>query len=218
MQRILITDFDGTLCQNEFYQLVSERILPADTPNYWSQFVRGELSHLAVLQAYFSAIRAEEEAVLALLKEMKLEPRFEELGKKLVEQGWSIIVASAGCDWYIRKLLEPLEVPLTLHTNHGRWRGGKHGLEMTPPLESPFYSAEYGIDKAAIVADALQTADGGRVVFAGDGLTDVAGMLLLPSSFRFARRDCAGELQRRGESFQPFDRWAEVALSLLENA
>lgn len=213
MSRILITDFDGTLCRNEFYQLVSSRLLQSDTSSFWQQFLNGSLSHLEVLQAYFGAIRATEAEVLGLLPAMKLEPRFAELAEDLQHSGWKIIVASAGCSWYIERLLRPTGIDLEIYANPGRWVGGEQGLVMSPPRESRFYHPMYGIDKAAIVREAL--AQAGTVAYAGDGLTDVPALLLLPADRRFAKRDSAAELKRLGEGFHPFDRWAEVAESLL---
>jgi len=215
-RQILVTDFDGTVCQNEFYQLVRERLLPKDAPNYWEQFTSGSVSHLQVLQAYFSGIRASEADVIAMLADMQIEPRFAELVRQLEEAGWEVIVASAGCGWYIERLLTPLDLSLKVHTNPGRWVGGDAGLAMEPPYDSPFYCAEHGINKAAIIQDALSQAD--TVAFAGDGLTDVNGMLLLPPENRFARRDCAAVLDQKGEPYQPFDRWAEVAENLLQRS
>lgn len=212
--RILVTDFDGTLCRNEFYQLVRDRLLSPGTTNFWNDFVSGRTSHLGVLQAYFSAIRSEEAEVLALLDDMCLEPRFAELATALQEHGWSLVVASAGCGWYIERLLAASPIPYTLHTNPGRWEGGDKGLVMEPPYDSPYYCEEHGINKAAIVADIVKS--GAMTAFAGDGLTDVAAAKLVPEHLRFARGDCANSLSREGLSFRSFDRWSEVAEALLD--
>jgi 2-hydroxy-3-keto-5-methylthiopentenyl-1-phosphate phosphatase len=212
--KTFVTDFDGTLCRNEFYQLVRDRLLGPETPNFWEDFTSGRVSHVAVLQAYFSAIRATEDEVLALLPLMEIEPRFAELAGALEKRGWSLVIASAGCGWYIEQLLRPQKVRYTLHTNPGRWVGGDRGLLMEPPTSSPFYCPEHGIDKRAIVQHAIQRS--AMVAFAGDGLTDVAAAGLVPRHLRFARGDCARELKDQQLAFRDFDRWAEVAEALLE--
>lgn len=213
-KRVLVTDFDGTLCRNEFYQLVRDRLLSPETENFWNDFVSGRTSHLGVLQSYFSAIRSEEAEVLALLDDMALEPRFAELATALQQYGWSLVIASAGCGWYIERLLATSEIPYTLHTNPGRWEGGERGLVMEPPYDSPYYCPEHGINKAAIVADFVKS--GAMTAFAGDGLTDVAAAKLVSEHLRFARGDCAETLAREGLPFRSFDRWSEVAEALLE--
>ena len=40
-QRILITDFDGTLTQHDFYELVARDLLPPDAPDFWGQLREG---------------------------------------------------------------------------------------------------------------------------------------------------------------------------------
>jgi 2-hydroxy-3-keto-5-methylthiopentenyl-1-phosphate phosphatase len=212
-QNIFVTDFDGTLARNDFYRLVRERLLPPDTPDYWSEFVHGKLTHFEVLRRYFGDIRATEADVDAVVQDMGVDPRFPELAAELAAQGWSIIIASAGCDWYIRRLLVPLAVPVTIYSNPGEWRGECEGLVMSLPEHSPFYSPTHGVDKSAIVADALTRAE--LVAFAGDGIPDADAAALVSPRFRFARADCAAQLAARGEPFRLFDRWSEVAEALL---
>jgi 2-hydroxy-3-keto-5-methylthiopentenyl-1-phosphate phosphatase len=83
---------------------------------------------------------------------------------------------------------------------------------MELPHGAPFFSAEVGIDKPAIVRHALATVD--VVAFAGDGPPDVEPALLVDPALRFATGFLAEELARRGEGFRPFERWIEVARAL----
>jgi 2-hydroxy-3-keto-5-methylthiopentenyl-1-phosphate phosphatase len=80
---------------------------------------------------------------------------------------------------------------------------------MTAPLQSPFFAAETGIDKAAVVRHYLS--QGRETAFAGDGRPDLAPALLVPPGYRFATGWLADELGRRREPFVRFDRWCEIA-------
>jgi 2-hydroxy-3-keto-5-methylthiopentenyl-1-phosphate phosphatase len=71
MRRILITDFDGTLCRQDFYQLVIHQILPATVPNYWQEYLDHKISHFEVLQKYFAEIRCSEAELETLLTKMR---------------------------------------------------------------------------------------------------------------------------------------------------
>jgi 2-hydroxy-3-keto-5-methylthiopentenyl-1-phosphate phosphatase len=53
------------------------------------------------------------------------------------------------------------------------------------------------------------------VAFAGDGPPDLQAALLVPPGLRFARGGLAEELRARGEAFQPFSRWSEIARELV---
>jgi 2,3-diketo-5-methylthio-1-phosphopentane phosphatase len=209
---VLVTDFDGTLTRREFYQLVRDHL---DGPgnDFWADYRAGRMTHFEAMARYCAEIRADEADVVRVLLRMELDPRFPELAAELTRAGWELVVASAGSDWYIRQVLEPTGVKVTIHANPGRWVGGEKGLELSPPTDSPFYCPNIGIDKAGIVRDALARA--GRVAFCGDGFPDVAAAVLVPPQRRFAKADCATELDRRGESYRRFDRWAEVAEALL---
>jgi 2-hydroxy-3-keto-5-methylthiopentenyl-1-phosphate phosphatase len=109
-------------------------------------------------------------------------------------------------------LLDEAGVSLEVHANPGRIEDDR--LAMTLPVDSPYFSPETGIDKAAVVRDALGV--GGPVAFAGDGPPDLVPALLVPPRFRFARGYLAKLLTERGEPFRPFDRWAEVARMVVE--
>jgi HAD superfamily phosphoserine phosphatase-like hydrolase len=209
---ILVTDFDGTLTRREFYQLVRDHLGgPAD--DFWADYRAGRMSHFEAMARYCATIRADEADVVRTLLRLELDPRFPELAGELTRAGWELVVASAGSDWYIRQVLEPTGVTVTVHANPGRWVGGEGGLELTPPTDSPFYCPNVGIDKAEIVRDALRRS--AVVAFSGDGFPDVPAALLVPPGRRFAKADCAGELDRLGEPYRRLERWAEVAEALL---
>ena len=210
---ILVTDFDGTLARQDFYQLVRDQLMLPGTPDFYHEYRTGQMTHFECLEAYFGTIPVSEDRVIELVHQMELEPRLSELLPRLTANGWDVVVASAGCAWYIEKLLAAADVSLPVHASRGHWVGNGRGLKMELPTDSPYFSPTTGINKSAVVKHALtQTA---VVAFAGDGYTDVPAALLVPSELRFARHDCANELRLMGEPFQPFDRWADVAEQLL---
>ena len=208
--RILVSDFDGTMTRRDFFQLVVERLLPSGTPDYWGEYLAGRLTHFEALKAIFGSVTAGEQALVEVVDSMDLEPDLKGEVDALGRAGWRVVVASAGCEWYIRRLLAEADVTLEVHANPGRIEGGR--LVMEPPVGSRFFSDQTGVDKVAVVRDAIDEA--GTVAFAGDGRPDLAPSLLVPGPLRFARGVLAEELTRLGEEFRPFDRWAEVAAAL----
>jgi 2-hydroxy-3-keto-5-methylthiopentenyl-1-phosphate phosphatase len=210
---ILVTDFDGTLARQDFYSMVLARLMPPGTPNHYAAYLRGEMTHFECLATYFASIRCSEAELVEMIGQMQLEPGLPGLLARLQAQAWEVIVASAGCAWYIEKLLSNAGVQLPVHASPGRWRGDGLGLEMMLPRESPFFSPTVGIDKSKVVRDALSRSD--IVAFAGDGHTDVPAALLVAPQYRYAKDDCARELRRMGQRFQPFAVWTDVAEGLL---
>jgi len=209
---LLVSDFDGTMTRHDFYKLAIESLVPPDTPDYWGMYRAGTLTHFEALRRYFAAIRAGEAEVLAVVGRMELDPELPAAVAALRQAGWEVVVTSAGCDWYIRRLLAAAGVEVEVYANPGRFVAGR-GLLMELPVSSPFLSSTLGVDKARVVRHYL---DGRRTVaFAGDGFPDAESARLVPEGLRFARGDLADVLRRDGLEFQPFGTWSDIAGRLL---
>lgn len=210
---ILVSDFDGTMTRCDFFQVVLDRLLSDELPDYWNDYLAGRRTHFETLQIIYGLIRAQEEEVLALLPLTELDPKLGLWVRRLRQAGWKVIVASAGCDWYIRRLLQSTSLDLEIHSNPGSFTP-EQGLVMTLPIGSPFFSSTHGIDKRAVVQRAVES--GLPIAFAGDGYPDVEAARLVPGERRFARAALAETLQRLGLPYRPFERWSEVAQMLLD--
>jgi 2,3-diketo-5-methylthio-1-phosphopentane phosphatase len=209
---VLVSDFDGTMTRNDFYKLAIERLVPPETPDYWAAYRDGAITHFEALRSYFAAIRASEEQVLAVVNAMELDPNLPAAVDSLRRAGWSVVVTSAGCNWYIGKLLKSAGVEVEVHANPGRLEAGR-GLVMEMPTGSRFLSPTLGVDKADVVRGYLY--EERTVGFAGDGFPDEEAARLVPEDLRFARGDLAAVLRSEKLLFQPFDTWSDIADTLL---
>ncbi len=212
MTRVLVSDFDGTMTRHDFYRLALDELLPRDVPDQWAAYRAGEITHFEALRRYFAAIRAPEAEVLAVVDRMELDPGLKAAVAALAAAGWRVVVTSAGCDWYIRRLLAAAGVEVEVHANPGRYVAGA-GLVMEKPVGSPYRCENLGVDKARVVRD--HQAAGRTVAFAGDGFPDAEAARLVPDDLRFARADLADVLTREGLAFHPFDAWSDVARVLV---
>jgi len=212
---VLVSDFDGTMTKYDFYHLVREKILPPNTPDFWQDYRAGRMTHFEALSAYFASIRVEESEVLKILDEMELDPQLPQAVSDLLDAGWKVVVTSAGCHWYIKKILEGHGISLPVFANPGRFIYGK-GLVMTLPEKGKFFSNALGIDKAAVVRDA-QTHHR-HVAFAGDGYPDIDAAELVPAHLRFAKGVLAELATNNGLEFISFKRWSEIAACLTKGS
>jgi len=206
--KILVADFDGTMTRYDFYDLVRQQwpMPPDDDP--WEQYVAGRCTHFEALATIFARIRTDEATLLKLVDRMELDPALPAAVRRLDNGGWRVVVASAGCEWYLQRLLHDAGLALEVHANPGVF-SANHGLQLRLPEQSRYFTKTTGIDKIAIVRDALSHAP--EVAFAGDGRPDLAPALLVPAERRFARGWLAGELRARGEMFHSFESWTEIA-------
>ncbi|MFH0753152.1 MAG: MtnX-like HAD-IB family phosphatase [Candidatus Omnitrophota bacterium] len=208
---ILVSDFDGTITQYDFYDLVCQAF-PEISGGYWQQYESGKITHFEALRLIFAGIRASEERLLEIIASMQICSRIRPCVDALRQTGWDVLVASAGCDWYIKRLLAKEGVMLTVYANPGVFLP-QQGLVMQLPEPSPFFSAELGVNKVAVVREAIKVSS--CVAFAGDGRPDLAAALLVPPERRFAKSWLAKKLHEIGEGFRPFDHWNEVGEALI---
>ena len=211
-RHLLVTDFDGTITRRDFFWLVVEAFAPAHLEEHWRKYTNKQITHFEALAGIFDRLTASEEAMSALLDRAEPEPELKAWLARLDRAGWDVVVVSAGCSWYIERILARAGVTLPIHSNPGTFVPGG-GLHMRLPTESPYFSPTVGIDKAAVVRENQRA---GRVVaFAGDGFPDADAARLVPAELRFARADLATSLRADGLAFRPFERWGEVPAGLL---
>ncbi len=209
---VLVTDFDGTMTQEDFYRVAMRHLLPPGTPTYFDEYRAGEITHFEAMRRIFEGIKQPEEEVLELLDEMQLDPKLGEAVDRLHEANWRVVVVSAGCGWYIDKLLSRAGVDIDVHVSPGRFEPGR-GLVMELPTESPYFSPTHGIDKVAAVRAAQEL--GGRVAFAGNSDGDLPAARLVDDDLRFAREELPELLEREGLPYHRFERWSEIVDVLL---
>jgi len=200
------------MTRHDFYRIALARLVPPETPDYWEDYLAGRLTHFEALRRIFEHIRVDEREMLAAAEAMEIDPALGQAITSLQQAGWGIIVASAGCDWYIKRLLAGQGVEVTVHSNPGTYDPA-HGLLLSLPTDSPYFSPATGIDKEAVVRDAVANHD--CVAFAGDGRPDLPAAMLVPPERRFARGWLAEYLSAEGIPFRSFERWSEIAEMLL---
>jgi 2,3-diketo-5-methylthio-1-phosphopentane phosphatase len=212
MRKIFISDYDGTITDRDFYSLLAERYIPADTPDYFAQYREGRITHFEAMSAYFAFAPTEEQQLEELLAASQADPDLGPASALLQRAGWELLVVSAGSSWYVERVLRRAGLAATVYSNPGHIENGRGlVLEKLDP-SSPYHSASVGVDKSAVVRHALHVAE--LVAFAGDGPPDLQPALLVRPELRFARGFLADTLRERGEAFRPFSRWSQIAREL----
>lgn len=211
--KVLVSDFDGTMTRYDFFDRAYRRAPAGSIPDYWSQYERGEITHFEGLQKIFSHLPFDEETLWEIAQTTEIDPTLAEWVQRLQQAGWRVVVVSAGCDWYIRRLFAQQGVDLEVHSNPGE--ASSQGLHMRLPIESPFFCPEVGINKKAVVESFLPGHE--EVAFAGDGRPDFAPASVVADDRRFATGWLAAHLEEQGIPFRRFQRWREIAEMLLDS-
>lgn len=211
-QKVFITDFDGTMTVVDFFKLALEK-LPEGAMEPWSRFEQGKCGHFQALQEIFAMLREDQASYDKILINMSFYDCASAALDTLHRADWQVEIASAGCSWYISRILKQHGIDIPLHANPG-YVSEQGALIMQEPLDSPFYTPDIGINKGAVVNHYLTT--GATVAYAGDGRPDLEPILMVPPEYRFATGWLAEELTRQGQQFTPFANWCEIADHLTE--
>jgi len=204
--KILVSDFDGTMTECDFFNIALSH-LPPSSATPWIRYEQGLTSHFNALAEIFSKLKIDEQEFDAMLTELRVENNIADELDHLLQAGWSLVIASAGCAYYIDRILLRSGIKVTTYANPGNFIPFK-GLFMKQPLNSQFYATDTGIDKSSVVRHYLD--QGYETAFAGDGRPDLAPALQVTPELRFAKGWLAGELENRHEPFVRFDRWSDI--------
>jgi 2-hydroxy-3-keto-5-methylthiopentenyl-1-phosphate phosphatase len=211
---ILVTDFDGTFTRRDFFDLILERFDPPGARALWDRFLAGGMTPFEGIAGVLGSLRTDHDGADTLVAAMDPPPGAAAAARCLQTAGWEIVVASAGCRWYIERVLGGLDLHFTVHANPGRFTPAE-GVVMELDPRSPYFHPEMGLDKPAVVRAAL--ARDPVVAYAGDSaLTDHQAARLVAPSLRFATGQLARRFASEGVPYRPFAVWTEIAGALLE--
>lgn len=206
--KVLVTDFDGTVTRKDFYSCVVETCLSPEDLEPWELYTSGKITHFEALRRIFERIRVPVSGLAQVVEAMEVDPQLSEAVDRLHNAGWDVIVVSNGSSWYVEKLLARAGVSVPVHSNPGTY-SPETGLVLELPTDSPYFCEETGVRKGSVIKDMIQR--GRKVAFAGDGRPDVEPAMLVPPEHRFAREWLAEFLSEQNEEFQPFDVWSDIA-------
>jgi 2-hydroxy-3-keto-5-methylthiopentenyl-1-phosphate phosphatase len=213
---ILVTDFDGTFTRRDYFDLILERHDPPGAREGWQRFLDGKSTHAEGIGAVFAALKTDEATADALVDALDPAPGTAAAVRRLQAASWQVVIASAGCRWYIERLLDRLDLSgITVHASPGTFRPDT-GLVMRPDPAGPFHDPDSGIDKPAVVRAAL--AGDPVVAYAGDSNTDRAAALLVPPERRFITGWLGRRFRAEGIDHVAVTAWPEIAARLLGDA
>jgi len=168
-----VTDFDGTITDDDFFQYVRDAFFDDSVLLPWREYRDGRLTHFEALRQIYGTLRVSENELIKLINDVKIDEWVGPTFELLYKAGVPIYITSAGCDYYINLLIrdEIEKYEIELITNKSTY-SQERGLVMErPSQDSPFYDEGVGISKKKIV-EYLHKSEK-HVVFAGDGPPDI---------------------------------------------
>ena len=171
---VLISDFDGTISKKDFFYMVIETLLK-DKKNAlvpWHDYLNGKIKHIDALTGIFSQIHLTQQELDEFISTIEVDSYFYDTAKYCMDKNIPFYICSAGTNYYIKKrIFDSLQkYNITLISNDATY-SQQDGMKLVaPPETSPYYNANTGISKQAIVQKLKD--EGFFTIYAGDGKPD----------------------------------------------
>lgn len=166
MKPLVLVDFDGTIVRQDATDLILERFALPQWRDVESEWVAGRIGSRECLARQIDLVRATEEQLDGLIREIEIDPAFSAFTQVCRDLGYSVVVGSDGLDRVITKTLDRAGIDLPFVSNRlvqtgaDRWR-----------VEFPNYrgtcEVASGTCKCAIASPASAL-----TVLVGDGRSD----------------------------------------------
>ncbi|KNY28263.1 MtnX-like HAD-IB family phosphatase [Pseudobacteroides cellulosolvens] len=206
---LFISDFDGTLTDEDFYYIIMKKFLGDKGREIYRDWTNGKMTVFEFLKTIFGSTNESEEEIIKAVMDIKFDTYAKDLIKSIEEANGEFMILSAGCSYYIHKLLEHLDIKnIKVITNNGVYEDGK--INMTADKNSPFYSETYGVDKA-LVAEHYKSMYP-KLYYAGDSEPDFRASR--KADIVFARGHLQKMLRDSGDDFVAVENFNEVGLYL----
>ena len=211
---VFLSDFDGTISDDDFFYYTAQAFFDDDALAPWRAYLAGEKSHFDALKEMFGSLRLSRGEFDAFINGVRIDPRIGEVFALCQEKKIPIYIASAGCDYYIKRLIGDLidRFQITLLSNRGEY-AQESGLTMiAPDTSDPFYDPLVGVSKYKL-AKTLKD-QGYRLIFAGDGPPDFEPARI--SDIVFAKKILLEKCAATNIKTRKFDNFGDIASLLRE--
>lgn len=212
MKFTFVSDFDNTISRKDFYKIVMEKYLGEQGLQAHSLWQDDRMTTFDYLTFIFENINKPKNIIDADIDTIAIDETAVEFIDTILDMQGDFYIVSAGCQYYVDKVLERYDVrdKVNIFANPGRIENGS--LIMTPNAQ--YFSNEFGIDKGALVKDLKQHND--IVFFAGDSRPDYEAAI--NADYRFARAgdQLAQILDESKVEYYPYENFADIKTITLE--
>jgi len=209
----IFCDFDGTVAEEDVGYRLFHHFSDGRNEALIPEWKAGRISSREILEREAAMVRATPEGIYRFLDQFKLSPGFAEFVSICRRNNAEPIIISEGMHFYISYLLESYDfADLEVLANIGHLENG--GIR----IEFPFTNRSCkrcGSCKGERIAEyRARSATGAKVVFVGDGLSDVCAAE--EADILFAKKDLEQYCQTENIGYYKYSDFFEVAERILE--
>lgn len=206
MKKILvIADFDGTISEEDFYKKIMNKYMPEKIETTYRNFKQEKMKDIDFLNDIFINMNLSEKEIEEEILDLKIDSYVKEVITYVRQMEGDFIILSAGCSYYIEKVIENLNiVAIPIFSNPGVYR--EKGMHIKPNKENEFYSERYGIDKELVVKYFRKQYE--VIAYIGDSAPDYKASL--HADIRFAKGELIELCEKNGVGHIPVSSFEEI--------
>jgi 2-hydroxy-3-keto-5-methylthiopentenyl-1-phosphate phosphatase len=199
-----VSDFDGTISDQDFYDLVIENYYN-EGKNLYRQWKDGEMKDIEFLREVFKNINDKEENIIEEIRTLPIDEYAIDFIKTVQQNGGDFYILSAGTDYYIKHLLDHYSIrDVQIYSNEGYYEN--QGVHINLDETHPHYHERYGIDKSKVIQDLQKNYE--TVHFIGDSEPDTHPAE--HADLVFAKKALQKMLREKNIDFVPVKTFKEV--------
>lgn len=205
---VILADFDGTITTINVLDSLYEAFGGPSTPLIMERWRQGQISTMEEIERIFSTFVATRQEMEAFLRTVELDPGFKSMLSLCRQREYPFVIVSDGLRWYIDYILDihGVAVPDLFASE----------IFFTPSgfrFEYPWYDPSIPLRSTAkplIVNDFKRR--GYRVIFIGDGLSDVEAAQV--ADVVYAKDILLAEMRARGIPAIEYENLGDVVRAL----
>lgn len=207
---LFISDFDGTISKEDFYKKIMKKYMPEKEKTTYLKFKAEEILDIDFLNDIFNHVNISKKELEREILDLEIDNNFFDTIEIIKELKGDLIILSAGCEYYIKKILIKHGIEnIPVYSSKGLYK--KQGLYITPDVSSPFYSSRYGISKEAVVKFFRNQYK--YIMYAGDSAPDYTASLY--ADVRFAKDELIDIYNSNGIEYIEMKSFKDVSKHLL---
>ncbi|WP_209124111.1 MtnX-like HAD-IB family phosphatase [Alkalihalobacillus sp. BA299] len=199
-----VSDFDGTISNQDFYWLVIEKYFP-EGRGLFKRWKAEEVLDIDFLRTVFSSIHQDEHKIIEDILSIPIDNGVPEFVRKVQESNGDFYVLSAGTNYYIDHLLKKHGIKdVKVFSNEGYFQ--EKNIHLTIDETHPHFSKRYGIDKSKVIQELKK--EYAKVYFIGDSEPDSHPAAY--ADLTFAKNGLQEMLRERNIPYVPVETFKEV--------
>jgi len=204
MNKIYLVDFDGTISKTDTIVYLAKKFYPHKEKIWWDKLKSGEYSIKNWIEMFAKEFDIDEKEYLSTLDEIEIDETFSEFIKNK-----TVCVVSGGFDYNINYILQKHNIEgMKIYANEFKYID-----EKKIKINMKYYDKRYNysaVSKEVIVKYYKEKYD--KVVFIGDGLTDIGASMLADKVYAKADTYLEKKLKESDIHFQTFKNFREIEI------